>query len=98
MPQVARVIGTLWATEKCPDMEGATIQLVQPLSGEGKPAGRPFAAVDTIGAGPGELVFYVTAYEAVIPFHHDLVPIDAGLIGIVDRIDFEEPEPGELLA
>lgn len=96
MAQFARVIGTIWAPEKYADLDGAKIQLVQPLTGEGRPDGRPFAAVDTIGAGPGELVFYVTAYEAVIPYHRDLVPIDASLVGIVDRIDFAEPEEGEL--
>ena len=97
MPQIARVIGTIWAPEIYPDLEGATIQLAQPISGEGRPTGRPFACVDTIGAGPGDLVYYVTAYEAVIPYPKDLVPIDASLVGIIDRIDYVEPVPGEVL-
>lgn len=49
-----------------------------------KKVGMPIAVVDTIGAGPGEKVLYITAYEAVIPYHRDMVPIDAALIGIVD--------------
>jgi ethanolamine utilization protein EutN len=90
MPLMARVIGTLWATRKYPDLEGAKILLIQPLNCELEPTGKPFAAVDTVGAGLGELVFYVTAYEAVIPFWRPLVPIDASLVGIVERIDYYE--------
>ncbi|MBI4618036.1 MAG: EutN/CcmL family microcompartment protein [Planctomycetes bacterium] len=97
MPRLARVIGTVWAPEKYADLEGAKIQIVRPLTAEGEPDGRPFLAVDAIGAGAGELVFYVTAYEAVMAYGKDLVPIDAALIGIVDRVDFVEPAPGELL-
>lgn len=88
---LARVIGTIWATRKYPDLEGATMQLVQPLTLELEPIGKPIVAVDTIGAGEGELVYYVTAYEAVIPFFRPMVPIDASLVGIVDSID-HDPE------
>jgi len=96
---VARVIGTIWATRKHPDLEGAKIQLVQPLSCDLKPFGKPLAAIDTVGAGEGELVYYVTAYEAVIPFFRPMVPIDASLVGIIDSIDFAEkkPEPKKTL-
>ena len=84
---VARVLGTIWATRKYPDLEGAKIQIVQPLSCDLKPMGKPLAAVDTVGAGEGELVYYVTAYEAVIPFFRPMVPIDASIVGIIDSID-----------
>ncbi len=87
MPQFGRVIGTIWGTQKYPGLEDAKIQLMQPTDAKGKPIGTPIAAVDTIGAGPGELVLYVTAYEAVIPFHRDMVPIDASMIAIVESVD-----------
>ena len=90
---VARVIGTLWATRKHPDLEGAKIQIIQPLSCDLKPFGHPLAAIDTVGAGEGELVYYVTAYEAVIPFFRPSVPIDCSLVGIIDSIDFYEKNP-----
>ncbi len=86
---VARVIGTIWATRKHPELEGAKIQVIQPLTVQGEPIGKPLAAVDTVGAGEGELVYYVTAYEAVIPFFRPMVPIDASLVGIIDTIDFD---------
>ena len=68
------------------------MRMIQPLSADGSLDGRPCAAVDTIGAGEGDLVLYVTAYEAVIPYPKDLVPIDASLIGIVDHVVLAEPE------
>ena len=88
---LARVIGTIWATHKYGDLEGATMQVVQPLDGELEPHGRPIVAVDTVGAGEGEVVFYVTAYEAVIPFPKSLVPIDASIVGIVEQLERREP-------
>jgi ethanolamine utilization protein EutN len=90
---LARVTGTLWATRKYDTCEGATLQLVQPLDDDLRPLGRPLVAADTVGAGPGELVFYVTAYEAVIPFVTrrggaglgTLTPIDASIVGIIEK-------------
>jgi microcompartment protein CcmK/EutM len=86
---LARVVGTIWATRKVPDLDGAKIQVIEPLSLELEPIAKPIAAVDTVGAGEGELVTYVTAYEAVIPFFRPMVPIDASIVGIVDHIDHE---------
>lgn len=84
MPYVGRVIGTIWGTVKYPGLHDAKIQLLQPMTIDGKKTGKPIAVVDTVGAGPGELVLYVTAYEAVIPYHRDMVPIDASIVGIVE--------------
>ena len=91
MPQFGRVIGTLWATRKYEGLEGVTLQVVQPIDSRGRHSGRPLVAVDTVGAGPGETIFYVTAYEAVIPFWRSMVPIDASIVGIVESIDHLEP-------
>ncbi|MEK7487031.1 MAG: EutN/CcmL family microcompartment protein [Planctomycetota bacterium] len=92
MPQLGRVIGTLWCTHKHPKLEGAKLQILQPLDAQQKASGTPIACVDTVGAGPGEMVFYVTAYEAVIPYSmSDLVPIDASIIGIVEQLHWVPP-------
>lgn len=92
---LARVIGTIWATRKYETLDGATLQLIQPLTGALEPLGRPIAASDTVGAGPGETVLYVTAYEAVIPLVTrkggrglgTLTPTDASIVAIVERVD-----------
>jgi ethanolamine utilization protein EutN len=86
---IARVIGTVWATRKVRVLEGYRMLVIQPMTGERKPAGDPIVAVDSVGAGVGELVFFVTASEAVIPLDVDRAPIDATITGILDRIDIQ---------
>jgi len=83
--QVARVIGAVVATRKDPSLEGITLLVVQPLGADGRDAGRPLVAVDSVGAGVGEHVFFVRGKEASFPFHPTEVPADAGIVGIVDH-------------
>jgi ethanolamine utilization protein EutN len=83
----ARVIGTVWATRKDEHLQGFTLQFLQPLNGRRENAGDPIVAVDTVGAGPGETVMYITAREATIPLPVDMAPVDASIVGIIDRID-----------
>ncbi|MFQ5633289.1 MAG: EutN/CcmL family microcompartment protein [bacterium] len=87
---LAKVIGTVWATQKVATLEGAKLQIIRPLTADEKPASSPIVAVDTIGAGPGETVYYVTAREAVIPYRKEMTPIDASIVGIVDHVDVYE--------
>ncbi|RJP81350.1 MAG: ethanolamine utilization protein EutN [Candidatus Zixiibacteriota bacterium] len=85
---LARVIGTVWATVKDPHLEGAKLQLIQPLTETGKLLGHPISAVDTVGAGPGEIVFYVTSREASLMFPEPLLtPVDAAIVGLVNRVE-----------
>ncbi len=84
---LARVIGTIWATRKDKSLIGAKMQLIQPLDRFAKKAGAPLVAIDTVGAGPEEIVYYVTAREASIPLRHALSPVDASIVGIVDTIE-----------
>lgn len=84
---LAKVIGTIWATQKHESLIGAKMQIIQPLDHCQKNVGPPIVAVDTEGAGPGEVVYFITAREATIPYPVDLTPIDAAIIGIVDHLD-----------
>lgn len=83
----AKVIGTVWATRKDEHLSGLRLQVIQPLNMRREPNGDPIVAVDTIGSGTGETVLYITAREATIPLTVDMAPVDASIIGIVDRID-----------
>jgi microcompartment protein CcmK/EutM len=83
--QLGRVIGDVVATRKDPGFEGTKLLLVQPLAADGTAAGRPLVAVDSVGAGVGERVFFVRGKEASFPFHPIEVPADAGIVGIVDH-------------
>ncbi|MCC7034243.1 MAG: EutN/CcmL family microcompartment protein [Acidobacteria bacterium] len=83
--QLARVIGDIVATRKDSAFDGVTLLLVQPLGADGGAVGRPLVAVDAVGAGVGEHVFFVRGKEASFPFHPVEVPADAGIVGIVDH-------------
>jgi ethanolamine utilization protein EutN len=84
---LAKVIGTVWSTRKDEQLKSFTMQFIQPIDSHHKIIGSPIVAVDTVGAGIGETVFYITAAEAVIPLPVDMAPVDASIVGIVDRID-----------
>jgi len=82
---LARVIGNVVATRKDDGLVGQKLLLIQPLRADGAPAGRPLVAVDAVGAGAPEEVFYVRGREASFPFLPAEVPTDAAIIGIVDH-------------
>ena len=77
----------MWATRKDESLQSFKLQFIQPLTAHREKAGDPIVAVDTVGAGPGETVMYITSREATIPLPVEIAPVDASIIGIVDRID-----------
>jgi microcompartment protein CcmK/EutM len=83
--QLARVIGDIVATRKEPAFAGVKLLLIQPIAADGQDVGRPLVAVDSVGAGAGERVFFVRGKEASFPFHPTEVPTDAGIVGIIDH-------------
>ena len=85
--QIARVVGTVVATQKHRKFEGAKLLLVQPVTLDDKPRGATLLAVDAVGAGTGETVFFVRGKEASFPYSPTEVPTDAGVVGIVDHWD-----------
>jgi ethanolamine utilization protein EutN len=91
--QLARVIGDVVVTRKDENLAGLTLLLVQPLTPERKPFGRPLVAVDSVGAGVGEEVFFVRGKEASFPFYPVEAPVDAGIVGIVDHWHVERVKP-----
>ena len=90
--QLARVIGDVVATRKDDNLIGLKLLIVQPLSPAREPSGRPLIAVDAVGAGVGEEVFFVRGREASFPFFPAEPPVDAGIVGIVDHWDVEPAE------
>ncbi len=82
--QLARVIGTVVATVKNESLEGRKLLVIQSLNKDLKPQGQPMVAVDSVGAGIGELVFWCRGKEASFPFKRDDTPTDCTIVGIVD--------------
>ena len=87
--QLARVVGEVVATIKDPNLTGTTLLVLQPLAADGAPAGRTLVALDSVGAGVGEHVFFVRGREAAFPFYPAEPPTDASIVGIVDHWDLE---------
>ena len=84
--QLARVIGDVVSTMKDANLTGLTLLIVQPLTPELTPTGRAIVALDSVGAGIGEDVFFVRGREAAFPFYPQEPPTDAAIVGIVDHV------------
>ena len=84
---LGKVIGKVWATRKDPGLTGKRMLIVQPVTFAGSNLGDPIVALDTVSSGRGDTVFYVSSMEATVPFKPDLVPTDATIVGIADRVD-----------
>ncbi|MFZ1702067.1 MAG: EutN/CcmL family microcompartment protein [Pyrinomonadaceae bacterium] len=82
--QIARVIGTVVSTVKNETLSGRRLLIVQTLDADLKPKGKPTVALDAVGAGMGELVFWCRGKEASFPFKRDMTPTDCTIVGIID--------------
>jgi ethanolamine utilization protein EutN len=88
--QIARVIGTLVATQKHRKLEGAKLLIVQPLDLDGTPRGAALLTVDSVGAGIGERVLVVIEGRAAgDALRRKAAPVDAAIVGIIDRVDLQ---------
>jgi ethanolamine utilization protein EutN len=88
--QLARVVGDVVSTVKNEALGGHKLLVLQPITPAKEPIGRTLVALDAVGAGVGEHVFFVRGKEAAFPFYPAEPPADACVIGIVDHWDLEE--------
>jgi microcompartment protein CcmK/EutM len=87
---LGRVIGSLWATVKDPNLTGQRIVIVQPLTPQLQPTAKQVLCTDCLGVGAGELIYYTKGKEASFPFLPVEVPTDMTVVGIVDQVTFGE--------
>ncbi len=90
----ARVLGSVWATVKDAAVEGESLRLIQPLDFRGTPRGTPVAAIDVVGARVGDRVLYVTSSEAALAARAGSGPVDAAIVGLIERIDLARDGAG----
>ena len=81
---IARVTGRLVSTVKQETLAAVTLQWIQPVAADGRPNGKPLVAVDRVGVGPGELVYYITSREAALTLENPFAAVDAVIVGKVD--------------
>jgi ethanolamine utilization protein EutN len=84
---LGRVIGTVVASAKNPSLDGITMLIVQPIGRDGEDKGRAVVALDSVGAGTGETVYWCRGREASFPFLPVEVPTEATIVGIVDTVN-----------
>jgi microcompartment protein CcmK/EutM len=87
--QLARVTGDIVATIKDAALGGHKLLVLQPMTPDRKDVGRMVIALDAVGAGVGEYVFFVRGREAAFPFLPAEPPADACVVGIADRWDLD---------
>ena len=83
---LGRVVGSVWATVKDPQLEGLRMLVVQPVTPALEDAGKRLVCTDCTGAGAGEIVYWVRSKEASFPFLPQEPPTDATVVGIVDSV------------
>ena len=88
--QIARVIGDVVSSMKDQGLTGHKLLVLQPVTPDRQPLGRTLVALDAVGAGVGEHVFFVRGREASFPFLPAETPTDACVVGIVDHWDLEQ--------
>ena len=82
--QLARVVGTVVASQKETSLEGIKLLLVRPVDEEGRETGVHMVAADAVGAGPEEMVLIASGSSARQTRLTDKRPVDAVIMAIVD--------------
>jgi ethanolamine utilization protein EutN len=95
--KLAKVIGTVVATKKFDSLKDAKILMIQPLDEQLKPSGSPAAAIDTVQAGVGDLVYITLAKESALALPDPFAPVDASITGIVDQVNVEKRSTNETI-
>ena len=84
---LGRIIGNVVCTMKDPSLIGQKLLIVQPLDRKGNDKGRPVIALDAVGAGAGETIYWCRGKEASFPFLPADLPTEATIVGIVDSVN-----------
>jgi ethanolamine utilization protein EutN len=84
--RLARVIGTVTAAQKDAALAGRKLLLCDIVDGEGAVLDPAQVAVDSVGAGAGDLVLISTGSAARLPSQTTGAPVDAVILGVVDRV------------
>ena len=87
---LARVVGTLVATQKNHNFVGTKLLLVEPITPEGEPAGATLLAIDSVQAGIGDRVLVVVEGKAAqAALRRSPAPVDAAIVGVIDAVELQ---------
>lgn len=88
--ELAKVIGTVVASVQTDGLQGVKFLIIQPQDASGAPDGAPLIAADAMQAGVGDVIAWVGGSEASLALPNSFVPVDAGVVAIVDH-SWHEP-------
>lgn len=84
---LGRIEGVVWATVKDERLRGVRLDLMQPVNENRQPVGGVVVAVDTVGAGEGDIVVWVNSTEAAFVLSDRAIPTEISIVALVDRLD-----------
>ena len=90
--KLAKVLGTVVATQKDSKLRGLRFLMLGLWGSDNKPAGGSVVAVDSVGAGVGEMVLFASGSSARQTEATDNKPVDAVVMAIVDSWEIEGDE------
>ena len=87
---LARVVGNVVSTQKSEKLTGVKFLVVEPVDFvEQQGEGKPLVAIDSVGAGEGEIVLVVQGSSSRLTETTKDTPVDAAIMAIVDFIDLD---------
>jgi len=87
---LARVVGNVVSTRKSERLTGTKLLIIEPVDfRQQKADGKPLVAIDSVGAGVGEIVLIVQGSSARLTETTKDTPVDATIMAIVDYIELE---------
>ena len=92
--ELAKVIGTVVATEKHASLVGVRLLLIQPHDHNGEATCPPMVAADALQAGVGDTVKWITGREAALTLPQTFSPVDCAIVSIVDAVWADEKQGG----
>lgn len=87
--RMAKVIGTITATIKDPQLASKALLVTNIIDGKSKVLDHSIVAIDTVGAGVGDVVLLTSGSAARLPLGTASAPIDTAIIAIVEHIDVQ---------
>ena len=85
--KLGKVIGSVWAVRKVPELKGCRLMVIQPVHSSGKDAGTAIVAADpSMLSGVGDRVIYVTSTDAAQSFCDCAAPVNAAIVELVDSV------------
>ena len=87
--QLGEVVGTVVSTRKDPKLVGLKFLIVKNVDADMRPLGNYAVAIDTVGAGLGDVVLHVAGSSARMTEQTNERPVGACIMAIVDAVEID---------